>query len=178
MLSVTGASPIALPGGSAVDLTSSVTVTDTLQNIASATVTISSGRQTGDMLSFHNGASNWVFSDGTITGSYTSGTGVLTLSGVASAADYQQALDSVSFATTATTGTSRSFSWSTTDGHLASATASSSATVHLPPVISTSATATFNGGGAAVVLDGTQTVSRPRPRRWPAPRSRSTAGTS
>ena len=162
VLSVTGASPTALPGGSAVDLTSSVTVTDTLQNIASATVTISSGLQTGDTLSFHSGASSWTFADGnTINATYTSGTGVLTLSGVASAADYQQALDSVSFATTATTGASRSFSWSTTDGHLASAAASSSATVHLAPIISTSGTVTFDGGGSPVVLDGTLTVSSP-----------------
>ena len=108
MLSVTGASPTALPGGSAVDLTSSVTLTDTLQNIASATVTISSGRQTGDTLSFHSGASSWTFADGRPSPrAYNSTTGVLTLSGVASAADYQPALDSVSFATTSTTGTSR-----------------------------------------------------------------------
>ncbi|HTB40828.1 MAG TPA: DUF4347 domain-containing protein, partial [Reyranella sp.] len=162
VLSVTGASPTALPGGSAVDLTSSVTVTDTLQNIASATVTISSGLLSGDTLSFHNGASSWTFADGnTINATYTSGTGVLTLSGAASAADYQQALDSVSFATSATTGASRSFSWSTTDGHLASAVASSSASVHLAPIISTSGTVTFNGGGSPTVLDSTLTVSSP-----------------
>ena len=77
VLSVTGASPSAVQGGPAVDLTTSVTVTDTLQDIASATVTISSGRQTGDTLSFHGGASNWVFADGTITSSYNSSTGAL-----------------------------------------------------------------------------------------------------
>jgi len=163
VLSVTGASPTALPNGPAVDLTSSVTLTDTLQNIASATVTINiSGRQTGDTLSFHSGASSWTFADGnTINATYTSSSGALTLSGAASAADYQQALDSVSFATSATTGASRSFSWSTTDGHLASAVASSSATVHLAPIISTSGTVTFDGGGSPVVLDGTLTVSSP-----------------
>ena len=64
VLSVTGASPTALPGGSAVDLTSSVTVTDTLQNIASATVTISSGRPDRRHAELPRGASNWTFADG------------------------------------------------------------------------------------------------------------------
>ena len=66
--------------------------------------------------------SNWVFADGTITSSYNSSTGALTLSGVASAADYQAALDSVSFATTAPTGGSRTISWTANDGTLTALT--------------------------------------------------------
>jgi fibronectin-binding autotransporter adhesin len=164
VLSVTGASPSAVQGGPAVDLTTSVTVTDTLQNIASATVTISSGRQTGDTLSFHSGTSNWVFADGTINETYNSGTGVLTLSGVASAADYQAALDSVSFATTASTGASRTFSWSTTDGHLASTTPTSSATVltnATAPTITSGASASEAENTAASNVVYTVTATDP-----------------
>src|SRR5262249_53407828 len=136
VLSVTGASPTAVSGGAAVDLTTSVTVTDTLQNIASATVTIGNGRQTGDTLSFHSGAPSWTFADGrTISTAYNSGNGVLTLSGVASAADYQAALDSVAFATIATTGGSRTIGWTVSDGHLASTTPTSSVTVVVAPTI-------------------------------------------
>ena len=164
VLSVTGASPSAVQGGPAVDLTTSVTVTDTLQDIASATVTISSGRQTGDTLSFHGGASSWVFADGTITRSYNSSTGVLTLSGVASAADYQAALNSVSFATTAATGTSRTFSWSVTDGHLASTTPTSSATVLInatAPTITSGASASEAENTAASNVVYTVTATDP-----------------
>ena len=151
--------PTFVVGGSAADLSSSITVTDTLQNLASATVTIG-GKQTGDTLAFHSGASSWTFADGrTISGSYGSTTGVLTLTGVASAADYQQALDSVTFSTTATSSTSRTFSWSTTDGHLASNTGSTSATVHVPPVVTAGASVTYTGGGSPVALDSTLNVT-------------------
>src|SRR5204863_340411 len=59
------------------------------QNLASATVTVSTGLLAGDMLHFtdQNG----------ISGSYDAGTGALTLSGSATVAQYQAALRSVTF---------------------------------------------------------------------------------
>jgi hypothetical protein len=72
-------------GGSAVTVDSGLTVSDPNgQNLASATV---SGALTGDTLSY-NGGTTKTFSDGgTIGSSFSSGT--LTLTGVASPADYQ-----------------------------------------------------------------------------------------
>ena len=58
--------------------------------LASATVSIASGLGTGDTLNFTN--------QNGITGSFSSGT--LTLTGVATEANYQTALDSVTFSTT------------------------------------------------------------------------------
>ena len=57
--------------------------------IAGATVRITSGRSSGDVLAFTNQRG--------ITGTYNSGTGVLTLTGNATVSDYQAALRSVSF---------------------------------------------------------------------------------
>jgi hypothetical protein len=152
VLSVTGASPTAVEGGSAVALASAVTVTDLDQNIPSATVTINS-HQTGDTLAATTTGTN-------ITASYNSTTGVLTLSGVDTPAHYQTVLDSVTFATTSGASTSRTFSWSTTDGNLASNTAPTSATVRVPPVITPgSPSVTFLSGGSAVVLDSGLAIS-------------------
>jgi len=69
-----------------VDIGLTVSDPDNL-NLASATVTISNGLQSGDTLHFSN--------QNGITGSFSAG--VLTLSGSASLANYQTALDSVTF---------------------------------------------------------------------------------
>ncbi|HEY1916239.1 MAG TPA: Ig-like domain-containing protein [Streptosporangiaceae bacterium] len=99
-------------GTAAVPVTSNLTVTapDDV-NLTGATVTISSGLASGeDALSFTNA--------GSITGSYDAGTGVLTLTGTASAANYQAALRSVTYGdsdgTTPATGT-RTISFQATD---------------------------------------------------------------
>ena len=110
----------AISGGSAVTVDSGVTVADADgQNLASATVSIASGAGTGDMLSFTS-------QDG-ITGSFSSGT--LTLSGNASPADYQSALDSVTFSTTSASATARTLDWAVSDGVVSSATATSTVDV-------------------------------------------------
>ena len=70
--------------GSAVTLAPAVTVTAS-GNVTGATVTISSGALTGDVLAATNA--------GSVTASYNSGTHVLTLSGTDTAAHYQQVLD-------------------------------------------------------------------------------------
>lgn len=109
----------------------SVTVSDDEGQIKSATVSITGGFLTGtghqDSLSFTN--------QNGITGSYNSGTGVLTLTGTATAASYQTALNSVQFIdsgdnpTAYGTNTTRTISFTVNDGVLASGTATSTVTV-------------------------------------------------
>jgi hypothetical protein len=77
----------------AVTVFPNITVTDVdSTTLTGATVVISFGKQTGDILQFTN--------QNGITGSYNSATGVLTLSGAASLADYQTALRSITFSST------------------------------------------------------------------------------
>jgi Domain of unknown function (DUF4347)/SdrD B-like domain/Bacterial Ig-like domain len=94
-------------------------------NLASATVSIASGAGTGDTLSFTN--------QNGITGSFSADT--LTLSGVATAANYQTALDSVQFSTTSTSTTARLLDWTVSDGVVSSATTTSTVDVLIPPTI-------------------------------------------
>ena len=100
-------------GAPPVTATSTLTVSSAdATTLASATVTISSGLAAGeDSLGFTN--------QNGITGSYDSSTGVLTLSGTASLADYQAALRSVTYydsnGTSPTTGT-RTISFQVKDG--------------------------------------------------------------
>jgi VCBS repeat-containing protein len=83
-------------------------------NLMGATVTISNGFFAGDVLGFVN--------QNGISGSYDAGTNVLTLTGSASAVDYQTALRSVTFASTSDnptnygTDTSRTITWVANDG--------------------------------------------------------------
>jgi Ca2+-binding RTX toxin-like protein len=76
-------------------------------SLEGATVRISPGFQPGDALSFtdQNG----------ITGAYTPGTGVMTLTGTAPVADYQAALRSIRFATGGPVG-SRTIEFKASDG--------------------------------------------------------------
>jgi len=144
-----------------VTLDSSATITDQESTtLAGATVSIGAGFISGDTLNFatQNG----------ITGSYNSTTGVLSLSNTASLANYQTALDSITYIFSPTNGdptsggsdTSPPIDWTATDG-LASSTAATSTldTAHAPPTVTAGATASFTGGGAAVTLDGALTVS-------------------
>ena len=88
-------------GGSAVAVDSGVTVSSSDTDLTGATVTISSGTlQSGDTLHFTN--------QNGISGSYSGG--VLTLSGSATPAQYQTALQSVTFSTTSSNTTTRSLS--------------------------------------------------------------------
>ena len=88
-----GASPVQVDGGITVTSPSSSGPTSSTGIVTSATMTISPGTlQAGDSLSFTNTAQ--------ITGSYNSGTGTLTLSGTTTAANYQAALQTVTFSNT------------------------------------------------------------------------------
>jgi hypothetical protein len=78
--------------------------------LAGAQVAITGGyASTHDSLGFVSGNG--------ITGNYDSATGVLTLSGVASVADYQAALASVTFFSTTQTNGTRTIQWTVDDGN-------------------------------------------------------------
>lgn len=82
-------------------------VFDPDSRLAGATVRISSGFASGDTLVFTNQRG--------ITGTYDSGTGVLTLTGDATASDYQAALRSVRFTRAPGSSNSRTFEFRVTD---------------------------------------------------------------
>jgi hypothetical protein len=151
---------------------------DSGDELTGATVTIGNGQTigtgllSGDVLSFNNGTNTETFAgDGaTITGSYDSSTGVLTLSGTAVVADYQAALDQVQFSFTnggdPTAGggdTSRGVTWQVNDGVSLSSTVGATTTldvVHAAPVVTVGTpSATFIGGGSATTLDSGLQVS-------------------
>jgi hypothetical protein len=103
-----------------------------------------------------------------ITGSYNDGTGVLTLSGTASVADYQTALRSVAYQNTSDdpTNTTRTVSFQATDAgtpNQASNVATrdvSVADANDAPVVNTSAGSTsYSEGGSAATVDSALTVS-------------------
>src|SRR5690606_21196747 len=94
-----------------IDATVSVVSDADDTHIASATATISAGLTTGDVLGFttlHG-----------ITGTYDAATGVLTLTGNATLAQYQAALRTVTYRSTSETptqtSTSRTITWQVTD---------------------------------------------------------------
>jgi methionine-rich copper-binding protein CopC len=97
--------------------------------LSGASVLISSGlRPADDSLVFAN--------QNGISGSYNSATGVLTLSGVASVADYQAALRSVSFTSTAQVDGARTVQWTVNDGSVQfSQSAVATSTVNVSGII-------------------------------------------
>ena len=137
-------------GGSAVAVDAGVTVTSSDADLTGATVTITN-YQTGDTLNFTN--------QNGISGSYSGG--VLTLSGSATPAQYQAALQSVTFSTTSTNTDHRSLSIVAIDGSLDSNPAAESVKVAIaPPVVTPSGTTnTFTLGGSAVAVDSGVTVT-------------------
>src|SRR5262249_31430221 len=101
-----------------VTLSSAATVSDVdNQTLASATVAISSGFFTGDVLAANVAGTS-------ITANYNAASGVPTLTGNDTLAHYQQVLDSVTYVSSSTnptnfgTDTSRTISWIVNDGTL------------------------------------------------------------
>ena len=151
-------------GSAPVPVTATLTVSSSdATTLAGATVTISSGLVASeDSLGFTN--------QNGITGSYNADTGVLTLSGTASLADYQDALRSVTYSdSTATATGARTISFQVNDGSSANnlsntvsrtidVTAAPAAT---PPVISNVETTplSYQAGSPAVAVTSTLTVS-------------------
>jgi hypothetical protein len=149
-------------GGSPVTGSPAIAVSDVDNlNLASATVSIGGGFFTGDTLSAATGSTG-------ISASYNATTGVLTLSGTASLANYQTVLESVTYSSTSANPTnsgtdlSRALSWVVNDGTLNSNTVASTVNVTetSPPVLAGAGnTVTFTQGGAPVIASPGVTVS-------------------
>jgi Bacterial cadherin-like domain/Bacterial Ig domain len=120
-------------------------------NLESATVTISAGLESGDELVFSNQSG--------ITGNYNSGTGVLTLSGSATKAQYQTALRSVQYRnlTNDNPATSKTVQFAVNDGALGSSAASKSLTItrvnDAPTLTASSGALAYTEGDGAKAID-------------------------
>ncbi len=124
-------------------------------NIEGATVFVSTGYQSGeDVLAFTDANG--------ISGSWDASAGVLILSGSASKAVYEAALESVTYINTSSTPglfLPRTVSWQVNDGTSLSIPATSIIRVNYAPILSDVANSiSFSEGSAAQVLDSTITV--------------------
>ena len=144
-------------------LSAGTTVSDVdSPNLASATVSITSGFLTGDRL-----AASTTGTD--ITTSYNASTGVLSLTGSDTLVHYQQVLDSVSYSSTSQNPTnsgadlSRTISWQVSDGTLNSATQTTTVNitaVNNPPVLgNVAASASYTELASPTTLSAGTTVS-------------------
>ena len=147
-------------GDSATVIDSTLTITDVDDtNIESATVTISSGYQSSeDVLAFSNANG--------ITGSWDSGTGVLSLSGSATKANYELAFESITYQNTNTNDPNngnRTVTWVVNDGDTNSAGVTSTITVadanDAPVVSDAGGTLAYTEGDSATVIDSTLTIT-------------------
>ncbi|MGM3309110.1 DUF4347 domain-containing protein [Anabaena sp. WFMT] len=136
----------------------SITVSDVdSTNLASATVRISSGFVSGqDILSFTN--------QNGITGSYNSTTGILTLTGTSTVANYQTALRSVRYRNSSDNPntTTRTIQFSVNDGAATSNLPSRNVTitsVNDAPVVTTTSTALSYIENATTAIDPSINVS-------------------
>ena len=136
--------------------------------LASATVSITTGKFTGD------GDVLSALTLGTaITASYNTATETLTLTGSDTLAHYQSVLDSVTFNSTSLNPTdfgsvtSHQVTWVLNDGSVSSSLSTAATTtvsltsVNNPPTLAGTANATFTEKGAAVTLSSNVTVSDP-----------------
>jgi len=127
-------------------------------NLAGAVVRISAGFQAGDAR---------VFTDQSgITGSYSAGTGVLTLTGSASVGDYQTALRSIRFSESGDNpSASKTVEFKANDGAADSAPATKAiaiTAVNDPPTVTTSAgPLSYTEGDPATVIDPGVMVADP-----------------
>ncbi len=137
-VSTGGSPPVLSGGGNTVSWTlfgpntvvdSGLAAADTESStLSSATVSITAGLLAGDRLNFTN--------QNGITGSYNAGTGVLTLTGTASLANYQAALESITYSSTSLTPTNlggdptRTVTWQVNDGTANSSTITSTVDVN------------------------------------------------
>jgi Fe-S cluster biogenesis protein NfuA len=119
----------------------------------SATVAVTTGFHTGDVLSFTNNGSTM----GNIQASYSAGTGVLLLSSIGSTAtdaQWANALSSVTFSSTSTTYGDRTIWYQVNDGTKNSTQAADTVHMTAPPAITTDA-------GSAAFVSGDNTTSTP-----------------
>ncbi|MDO1530354.1 Ig-like domain-containing protein [Fulvimonas sp. R45] len=154
-------------GAAAVTIDSGIAVSDRDNaTLVSATASIDAGNfQAGDTLAFSNTSAATY---GNIVGSYAATTGVLTLTsagGTATLAQWQAALDAVTFsAGAATQPGDRAIHFAVSDGTKSSAVATDTVSVDAPPILTADAgSAAFVAGdnvaGTPVVVDGGITVT-------------------
>jgi large repetitive protein len=159
VLSVAATASSYTQNGPPVTLLSATTVSDVdNQTMQSATVSISSGLLTGDVLSANVAGTN-------ITASYANG--VLMLIGNDTLANYKQVLDSVTYSSTnadptnSGTNTSRTISWVVNDGTLDSTTQTTTLNITTSTLtIPAGSTTTLNGGtlqASSIDVEGTVT---------------------
>jgi trimeric autotransporter adhesin len=145
-----GGAPTFAPGGSAVAVDQGLTLSSVAVNLAGASVTISPGTlQSGDTLNFTN--------QNGISGNFAGG--VLTLTGSATLAQYQAALQSVTFSSTSSNITTRSISIVARDSKASSDPAPEQVVISLAAINPSGATNTFTVGGSAVPVDSSATIS-------------------
>ena len=153
-------------GGAAAVIDNGITVADLdTTTLASATVSITGNFQTGeDVLAFTNNPATM----GNISANYTAGTGVLALTSAgatATLAQWQAALQSITYSDTSTTPntTSRTVSFVLNDGNSDSAAATRAVTVialaKAPAAATSAGTASFVEGNGATIIDSAITVS-------------------
>jgi hypothetical protein len=157
VVTLTGGSSSYTENAAPVAVNSGLTVSDVdSANLQSATVTITN-LQAGDELVFTNQLG--------ITGAYNAGTGVLTLSGTATPANYQTALRTVSYRSTSDnpSTTARSISFVVSDGSLSSSTVTRTMNVFAvndAPVVTLSGNnSSYTENAASVSVDSGLTVS-------------------
>ncbi|HEX8084277.1 MAG TPA: tandem-95 repeat protein [Solirubrobacteraceae bacterium] len=146
-------------GGAAATVDNALTISDPDDtNLESAQVQISSGFESGDALVFvdQNG----------ITGVYNSGTGVLTLTGTASVANYQTALRSIQFQTTHDDpATSKTVEFKVNDGDGDSNAPTKGLAItrsnDAPTVVTSAGDTSYTEGNSGTVIDSALTVSDP-----------------
>lgn len=146
-------------GGSATVIDGTLTITDVDDtNMESATITISSGYESSeDVLAFTNANG--------ITGSWDSGTGVLTLSGTASKANYETAFESVTYQNTDTGSpdtSDRIATWLVSDGDTNSAAGVTSTISVSAPSLHHYAVS-YDGGSTTNDANGPNCVATPVP---------------
>ena len=144
-------------GGSATVIDDTLTITDVDDtNMESATITISSGYESSeDVLAFTNANG--------ITGSWDSGTGVLTLSGTASKANYETAFESVTYQNTDTGSpdtSDRIATWLVSDGDTNSAAGVTSTISVSAPSLHHYAVS-YDGGSTTNDANGPNCVATP-----------------
>ncbi len=146
VVTISGATTYTL-GGAAIAAQPGLTVTDPVYaNLASASVAITAGLVSGDTLAATTTGTS-------ITASYDAGTGVLTLTGNDTLANYQQVLASVTFTTTSATIGTRSLTWTVSDGLITSTAPVSTITLQ---------TACYCSGSLILTEDGEMPVERLR----------------
>ncbi len=158
VVTTSGGSLAYTEGNPATAIDPALTVSDSSINVlAGATVTISGNYASGqDVLGFT--------SQNGITGSWNAATGVLTLSGSSSVANYQTALESVTYRNTSANPSTltRTISFTATDGATPSAAATRTIQVtavdNAPVVTTSTGTLSYMMGNAAAV-DSAVTVS-------------------